>query len=315
MEQLRGDAGEKMPAATGTEKRDGFAGKQRQVGQGVAWIREAMAAKDPFGGFRVRIRIQHQVSLGLGLFLIGKGLVQQVVENGPGGAGAGAKLGQKSSSRAGTILQIDKAHAPGQTLETFPLRRQAVDLQIKQHLQTVLGLAEEAVGLFQQAVLLIGEATSALEREQGRQCAPQPQGRQVPTVGQLQKLNGVFNVADATAPGLHIEVLAAGGFGTGLNPALERLDLVDLGKGQVFAINERLNCLQKFPPQPGIPRHRADLDQGLALPGAAHGIVVGHGRQEIAGDRTAAPIGPKAQIHTVPGTGIAWRGQQAHHFR
>ena len=273
-----------------------------------------MAAKHPLGLRRIGFGIQHQVGFRLCLALVSEGQVHQVVEDGTGGPGIGLVPREESRGRGGSVLQGQKSHAAGKALQPALLRWQSMDLKIEQHLQAVLDLAQETVGLLQEPGFLVGEATSPLQAKQGRQRAAQSQGRKVSAVGQLQKLDGVLDIADAAPTGFYIQVLAPGGFGPGLNPPLEGLDLVDLGKGKIFAINERLDRLEKLTTQAGIPGNRANLDQGLAFPRAAHGVVVGHGGQQVACHRPAATLGTETQVHAVAGSGLAGGGQQPHHL-
>ena len=53
------------------------------------------------------------------------------------------------------------AHAQGQLAQLLVAVRQAVRLQVEQQLQAVLGLAQEAIGVVEDAVFLIGQAADA----------------------------------------------------------------------------------------------------------------------------------------------------------
>src|SRR5207244_837944 len=107
--------------------------------------------------------------------------------------------------------------------------------------QPVLGLAQEAVGVVEEVVLLVGQAADALERLQGEQGVALADLGQVAAVEQLQELDAELDVADAAVAGLDLSVALAGPAGLLLDAALEGLDLVDLGETQIFAVDERLD--------------------------------------------------------------------------
>ena len=84
-----------------------------------------------------------------------------------------------------------------------------------------------------------------------------------------------------------------------LDRALERLDLVDLGEAEVFAIDERLDGLEELPAELEVAGDGADLDQRLPLPGAAQRVVVGQRAGQGPGERAALALGPQAQVDAV----------------
>ena len=61
------------------------------------------------------------------------------------------------------------AHAQGQLAQLVVAVGQAVRLQVEQQLQSVLGLAQEAIGVVEDAVFLIGQAAGLLQRRQRQQ--------------------------------------------------------------------------------------------------------------------------------------------------
>src|SRR5690606_2838701 len=98
---------------------------------------------------------------------------------------------------------------------------------------------------------------------------------QVATVEQLQELDDELHVADAAVTGLDVDGVLPGQNGTAFDAALERFDLVNLGKGEVLPVHERLDGPQECFAQGHVPGDGADLDERLPLPGAAQRVVVG----------------------------------------
>ena len=83
---------------------------------------------------------------------------------------SGQRIG-RSGSFASPFVTIAAriAHAQGQLAQLLLALGQAVRLQIEQQLQAVLGLAQEAIGVVEDAIFLIGQAADALEGGQGQQ--------------------------------------------------------------------------------------------------------------------------------------------------
>ena len=134
---------------------------------------------------------------------------------------------------------------------------QAVRLQVEQQLQAVLGLAQEAVGVVEDAIFLVGQAADLLQGLQGQQRVALADLGQVAAVEQLQELDGELDVADAAVAGLDLGVAVAGPAGLVLDAPLQRLDLVDLGEAEILAIDERLDGLEELLAQLAGRRRRA----------------------------------------------------------
>ena len=79
-------------------------------------------------------------------------------------------------------------------------------LQVEQELQAMLGLAQEAVGVVEDAVFLIGQAADVFQGLQGQERVALADVRQVAAVEQLQELDGELDVADAAVAGLDLGV-------------------------------------------------------------------------------------------------------------
>src|SRR5690349_11888713 len=122
-------------------------------------------------------------------------------------------------------------------------------LQIEQELQTVFDLAQKAIGIVENAILLIGEASHPFQSGQRQQGIALPKFRQVAAVEQLQELEGELNIADAAASGLDLGGADAGLAGLVLDAPLHHLDLVDLGETEIFTVDKRFNGLQELLPQ------------------------------------------------------------------
>ncbi len=169
-----------------------------------------------------------------------------------------------SSERRGLI-----AHAQRQLAQLVVAVGQPVRLQVEHELQAVLGLAQEAVGVVEDAIFLIGQAADVFEGVQGLEGVALAHVGQVAAVEQLQELDGELDVADAAVAGLDLVVAVAGLPGLLLDAPLQRLDLVDLGDAEILAIDERLDGLQELLAQAQVAGDGADLDQRLPFPGAA----------------------------------------------
>ena len=67
LQQLRGDGGQKVPAAARGEETDLLLAQRHQVAIGLLHVAEAVLAQHLGDPLRRRIGIEHQVRLGLGL--------------------------------------------------------------------------------------------------------------------------------------------------------------------------------------------------------------------------------------------------------
>src|SRR5207248_3121932 len=99
-----------------------------------------------------------------------------------------------------------------------------------------------------------------------------------------------------------------------LDSALQGLDLIDLGETEVLAIDEGLDGAQELLAEFEIARDRAKLDESLALPGSAQGIVIRKRAGERARQRTAVPLRPETEIDAVGLAAIGMGRQQANHL-
>ena len=104
-----------------------------------------------------------------------------------------------------------------------------------------------------------GQAAGDFQRFQRQQRVPLAHRGQVAAVEQLQELDGELDVADAAAAGLHLRSRRSP-----TRPALlldlplQRLDLVDLGEAEVFAVDERLDGREELARRAPHRRRRAE---------------------------------------------------------
>ena len=101
-------------------------------------------------------------------------------------------------------LRGSVAHAQGQLAQLVVAVGQAMRLQIEQELQAVLGLAQKAIGVVEDAIFLIGQAADVLQGLHGLERVALADLGQVAAVEQLQELDGELDVADAAVAGLDL---------------------------------------------------------------------------------------------------------------
>src|SRR5262245_4162216 len=121
-------------------------------------------------------------------------------------------------------------HAQGELAQFVLALGEAMRLQVEQQLQAVLDSAQEAVGVVEDAIFLVGQAADALQGGQCEQGVALAHLRQLAAVEELQELDGELDVANAPASGLDLGGTDAGPTGLVLDAPLDRLDLVDLGE-------------------------------------------------------------------------------------
>ena len=112
-------------------------------------------------------------------------------------------------------------------------------LAVEDDLEPVLDPAEEPVGVVHDVPLFGRQAADPFELGDGVQRVGAADLGILAAVQELEELDDELDVADAAAPGLDLDLGRAGRDGPLLDPPLERLDLGDLGGGEVPAIDER----------------------------------------------------------------------------
>jgi len=206
------------------------------------------------------------------------------------------------------------AHPQGELSQLVGGSGQPVCLEIEEQLQAMLGLAEEAIRIREDVGFLGGEAACDFQGFEGEQRGLLADGGEIATVEELEELDGVLDVADAAAAGLHVLVVAAAAGGFLLHLAFQGLHLVDLGEAEILAVDERLDRLRELLAQGKIARDGPQLDEGLAFPCAAHGVVVAERARQRTGQRRSAALGTKPQVHAIREAAIREIREQADHL-
>ncbi len=105
------------------------------------------------------------LAIEVGLFAI---IAQESVER-IGLAGQGRRRGSGCRIRGRLVFERRTlvAHAQGQFAQLVVAVGQAVRLQIEHQLQAVLGFAEKAIGVVENAIFLVGQAADVFERHAG----------------------------------------------------------------------------------------------------------------------------------------------------
>ncbi len=118
------------------------------------------------------------------------------------------------------------------------------------------------------------------------------------TGDQLLGLDKEFNFADATASELHIVTLDGNFTVTlvGMDLALDRMHILDGGKVEIFAPDERAEFLEERRAAFNVASHGAGLDKGCPLPVLAIGLVIIECCFNRDGQRRGAGIRAQAQI-------------------
>ncbi len=290
LQQARGDAGEKVPAAPRGKKSDVLFGQRHQIRIGAGNIVEAIVAQHPGDLVRLRIGIEHQIDFRFRLVFLAEGIVQQVVENSAIQFRLLLVIDAECVLR-GAIGRIGVAHANGQSAEFLAGSGQQVRLQIEHDLQAMLDFSQEGVVFLQEDSLLVRQAAADFQLGDRFQRVAGAQFRQVAAVEQLQKLDGEFDVADAAQAGFDVLQIGALAFHALLDSALERLDAGDVGAAQIAAINPRLELLQEFAAQIQIAGRRTGFHKRLPFPSAAQHVVVLQCAFQAAHHRPALPFG------------------------
>ncbi len=320
-EQLRRDARQEMPAAPRRQKRHRFGRELRQALVRSHHVAERVLAENRLDGGRGRVGIEDQVGFRLACFAF-EGEVQKMVEDLAVEIGVGAIDRQKFFKTArgltlglGAALGIiGEAHALGKLAELFRAFRQKVRLQVTHQLQAMLDAAQETIGVLENAIFLVGNATGVSQRLHRLEGIALADLGQIAAVEQLQELDGEFDVADAADAGLDLGVAVAVAVGFLLDAPLQGLDAVNLAGGEILAVDERLDGLEKLLAQAHVAGAGPNLDEGLAFPGAAERVVISQSAGQRPSQGAAFAFGPQPEIDAVGQPLIAVLRQEAHDF-
>src|SRR5215813_4021194 len=156
-------------------------------------------------------------------------------------------------------------------------------LRIIDHLQAMLETAEEPIVIDQlsagRRINPAGRA-EATQRFAGR---TGPQFAQAPAPDQLLGLREEFDFADTAATGLDVVALNSDSPtpAIGVDLALDRMDVLDRSKIEVFSPDKWVQLAQKVLPGDSIAGYRTSFDQRCPFPILADALIVG----ECGGDR------------------------------
>nr|ART39914.1 J420 [uncultured bacterium] len=214
--------------------------------------------------------------------------------------------------RGAAGLPVRVVHGQGQARAVQRIGRHLVGLAVLQHLQAVLDTAQEGVGIKQFRHGGRRQLAALAQQAQHLADAPTAQLRLPPGADQLVHLADEFDLANA--PGAKLDVVIEF-----LAPHLvddQRLHAaqrIDGAKVQIAAKHERPQPCQQPLAGRDVAGHRARLDQRVALPVAAVGLVVvlhgieGHRQRSAGAKRTQAHIDPE---HAPVGVGFVQHADQ-----
>ena len=290
------DGGQKVTAPPRGEKPNLFLAKGHQRPVRGRHVPEAVPREHLLHEVCRRVGVEHEIGLRLGGRVVGKCVVQQVVEDaaiqGRGLRQIGAEPGRCVARRA----------VPQPCGEPGELRfggRQQVGLPVGEQLEPMFDGAQERVGAFEDLPLLVGEAASLREPADRLERAAGANPRRVAAVQELEELDRELDVTDAAAAMLDVGGIDPLPHRPLLDPPLERLDARDVGPRQPAAIDPRRKLVKQPVPQRLVARDAAGLHPGLSLPGAAALVVIQQHRVEAEGRRARRPMRPQSQIDAV----------------
>ncbi len=258
---------------------------------------------------RGRCGVEHEVGLGRRDLVVGKGVVQQVVEDPAVEVG---RLVELSAEPVGSRGAGAVAHADGQPAELAGVGGNDVCLPVVKDLQPMLHGPQKGVCAFQDLAFLIGEAARLGEPADGLERGAGTDPRRVAAAEQLQELDRELHVADPAAAVFHVGGVGALADRQVLDPPLERLDAADVGPGEPAAIDPRFHLSQQPAAQPLVAGDAPRLHPRLPLPGAAVAVVVLQHRLQRHGGRPGGAVRAQPQVDPVGDSQIGGFGDQPH---
>ena len=236
-----------------------------------------------------------------GVAVAKEGVVHQVVEDRPVLLGLGAVVGQEPLRRAGAVFPHAgrrEADADGQDALLFAVAGHLVGLAVEHGLKPMFDPAEEAIGVDHDPPFLGGQAADDLQPRQGDQGVGVADLGELAAVEQLEELDHELDVANPPPAGLHLDLGGPGRERALLDPPLHRLDLGDLGRSQIPAVDERGDRGEEVGPQRQIPGDRPALDERLALPRPSRILIISQSRCQRSRQRPLVPF--RAEPHVDP---------------
>src|SRR5271166_4203289 len=142
------------------------------------------------------------------------------------------------------------------------VRRKHMRLRVLDHLQPVLETAQEAIIVDQLGSCRRIDAAGGGEATQRLAGGAGPQLAHPPAPNQLLGLREEFDFADAAATGLDVMPLDgdSSAAAMGVDLTLDRVDILNRGKIEVFPPDERLQLAQKVLPGNPVASHRTGFD-------------------------------------------------------
>jgi hypothetical protein len=274
-------------------------------------VAERVSPEHAVDCFERRLRLVDQIDLRLGLSVLGKRIVEQMIQNFAVHRRAVGivtfERGQRR--RAGRV-----GEAAGKLAEFVVAHRHVVGLQIEHDLQSVLHLAEETVVVLQDGLLLMRQAARRGEPLDGDERVARSDLSDGAAVEELEELNDELDIANSAAARLHVPFRDARVLGVLLDLSLEPLDAGDVGEAQVAAVDPRPQVMQIFLAEVEVAGDRPGLDVGLPLPRAAAGVVVGQRVIDAHHERPLPAVGSQPHVDAVGKTQLGRFGDQANHF-
>ncbi len=282
-------------------------------------VAKRVSGQDLHDQLGIGIGVEYEVDDRVGgrAIVAAEGIVQQMIEDPPVQLGLALVVAKEADRGSGPLLPGTGrrvAHPEGQCAHGLHLTGHLVCLPVEDDLEPVFDPPQEPVCVVHDVPLLGAEAADPLELRDGVERVAASYLGVFAAMEELEELDDELDVADAAPPRLDLDLRRAGRDGALLNPALEGLDLGDLGRGKVSAINERGDRLLERPAQRQIAGHGPALEQRLAFPGPPSGHVIVDRRIERAGHRPLFPVRTEAHVDPVghPQRGVL--GQQADHL-
>ena len=218
-----------------------------------------------------RLGVEHEIHLRLRRGVVGKRVVEQVVEDAAIQVGGRGELVPQPLGRLwpGTVAAAGRQ--PG---ELRRIGRHVVRLPVGQDLEPMLHGPQQRVCAFQDLSFLVGECARGGEAADGLERVAGAHMRHVSATQQLEELDREFDVADAAATGLEITIVGTFALGAMLDAAFERLDAADVGPRKPAPIDPGLEVREQLRSERLVAADDTGLHPGLPFPRATELVVM-----------------------------------------
>ena len=198
----------------------------------------------------------------------------------------------------GEGLDRGKAHEGREPRQPGSVGGKRVRLRVVDHLQAVLDPAQEAVGGGEFGRGLGADASGLRQRRERIASFRLAQRGKASAPDQLLRLREEFDLADAAAADLDVvsgdrDARAAA---MGVDLTLDRMDVLDGGKIQMLAPQERPQLREKGGAGGDVAGDRPRLDQRRALPILPGALVIGERGDDRQRGRRRAGIGAQPEV-------------------